>query len=82
MKFSFFNKTKKYIKLKLSYPNYKEVFKKIKNNSEKRIILIGTPIHGNLGDHLIASESINLLKDWGYNDFIEVPEFLYELFPY
>mgnify|MGYP000594556674 FL=1 len=53
-----------------------------KNNSEKRIILIGTPIHGNLGDHLIASESINLLKDWGYNDFIEVPEFLYELFPY
>lgn len=82
MKFSFFNKTKKYIKLKFSYPNYKEVFKKIKNNSEKRIILIGTPIHGNLGDHLIASESINLLKDWGYNDFIEVPEFLYELFPY
>ena len=81
MKFSFFNKTKKYIKLKLSYPDYKEV-KKIKNNSEKRIILIGTPIHGNLGDHLIASESINLLKDWGYNDFIEVPEFLYELFPY
>ena len=38
MKFSFFNKTKKYIKLKLSYPDYKEVFKKIKNNSEKRII--------------------------------------------
>ena len=31
---------------------------------------------------MIASESINLLKDWGYNDFIEVPEFLYELFPY
>ena len=82
MKFSFLNKAKKYIKLKLSYPGYKEVFKKIKNNSEKRIILIGTPIHGNLGDHLIASESINLLKDWGYNDFIEVPEFLYELFPY
>ena len=65
MKFSFLNKAKKYIKLKLSYPGYKEVFKKIKNNSEKRIILIGTPIHGNLGDHLIASESINLLKDWG-----------------
>ena len=63
MKFSFLNKTKKYIKLKLSYPGYREVFKKIKSNSGKRIILIGTPIHGNLGDHLIASESIKLLKD-------------------
>jgi hypothetical protein len=29
MKFSFLNKAKKYIKLKLSYPGYKEVFKKI-----------------------------------------------------
>ena len=37
MKFSFFNKTKKYIKLKLSYPDYKEVFKNKKNNSEKEL---------------------------------------------
>ena len=31
---------------------------------KKKLILIGTPVHGNLGDHLIAQEEKNFLQDY------------------
>ena len=34
----------------------------------KRAFLIGTPVHGNLGDHLIALEEIAFLKDY-FSDY-------------
>lgn len=45
------------------------------------VILIGTPIHRNLGDHLIAEVEFNLLKEI-YKDskIVEVPTEIYLLF--
>ena len=71
---------KKYIKLKGAYPHFSEIFLKLLKCEEKRAVLIGTPVHSNLGDHLIAKECIIFLKK-RYSSVIEVPEFVYELFP-
>jgi len=44
--------------------NYKTVINELKEeNNKKRIILIGTPEHGNLGDHLIAKGELEFLQD-------------------
>lgn len=45
---------KKYIKLQIGYPQHKSLFKTLKRKESSRAILIGTPIHGNLGDQLIG----------------------------
>ncbi|MBD5547214.1 MAG: hypothetical protein HDQ97_07435 [Lachnospiraceae bacterium] len=71
---------KKYIKLKVAYPHFAEIFFKLLKSEDKRAVLIGTPVHSNLGDHLIAKECMIFLKK-KYNFVIEVPEFVYELFP-
>lgn len=73
---------KKYIKLKLAFPEYSSIFYKLNNeNVGKRAIVFGTPVHSNLGDHLIAEECMWLANKLGYSDIIEIPEFIYELFP-
>ena len=38
--------------------------KKIKECTTPKILLIGTPIHGNLGDHLIAEQEKKFLNDY------------------
>lgn len=45
------------------WDNYKRkrYYNRVKN--EKKIVLIGTPEHGNLGDHLIANAEIRFLQD-------------------
>ncbi len=40
----------------------------MKDDKNKKIILIGTPAHGNLGDHAIAEEEKNFIKDY-FNDY-------------
>lgn len=71
---------KKYIKLQIGYPQHKSLFKTLKRKESSRAILIGTPIHGNLGDQLIAKECIKLVYSFGYKTVIEIPEFFYEIF--
>lgn len=39
----------------------------------KKCILFNTPVHCNLGDHLIASGAISFLKDMGIKNIFEVP---------
>lgn len=79
MKLKKINKIKKFLKLIYAYPDYIKLFKEIKIQTNKRCILIGTPIHGNLGDSLIAQQCIEFLKN-RYNYVLEIPEFFYEIF--
>lgn len=72
---------KKYIKLVFSVPQYPSILSNLKKHSNKRAVIIGAPIHGNLGDHLIASECLKYIEKRGFSDVVEIPEFLYELFP-
>lgn len=76
-----FDWIKKYIKLSIAYPDYGVVFKKLMAQGKKRAIFIGSPVHGNLGDQLIALECLDFIQDLGYEELIEIPEFVYELFP-
>jgi exopolysaccharide biosynthesis predicted pyruvyltransferase EpsI len=81
MKMTRINWIKKYIKLFISYGKYYELFDKTKDFDFSRAILIGSPVHNNLGDHLIAVESLKFIKSLGFKSLIEIPEFVYELFP-
>ena len=62
------------------YPNL--LFLKNKLHTKKPlVILIGTPIHRNLGDHLIAEVEFNLLKKIYINsEIVEIPTEIYLLF--
>ena len=73
------DKLKKYLKLVNAYPSYMQLFTKIKKESNNRCVLIGTPIHGNLGDSLIAQQCLVYLNR-KYDSVLEIPEFFYELF--
>lgn len=44
--------------------NLEENTKTNKKDKNKKIILIGTPAHGNLGDHAIAEEEKNFIKKY------------------
>lgn len=59
------------------YPNL--LFLKNKLHTKKPlVILIGTPIHRNLGDHLIAEVEFNLLKKIYINsEIVEIPTEIY-----
>ena len=48
------NILKEQIKLSVAYPGWRSAIKKLKSNKNKKIFLVGTPMHGNLGDHAIA----------------------------
>lgn len=80
MKLNNINRFKKYIKVMISMPNHNQLLNSINSNNEKKCILIGSPIHGNLGDSLIAIESLNLLKSISDRQVIDVPEYFYEIF--
>ena len=81
MKFKKFDLLKKYIKLLIAFPDYGKTLKELKKVDNPRVIYIGSPIHGNLGDHLITFGALDFFNDnFSFKNFIEVPEFLYELF--
>lgn len=61
---------------KINAENYiKKAFKKSKN---RRIVLIGSPIHGNLGDHAISIAEKRMLENLVDYDFIEIPGYYYK----
>ncbi|MBQ8279934.1 MAG: polysaccharide pyruvyl transferase family protein [Roseburia sp.] len=62
------NILKEKIKLQVAVPGWKRILRKMKSDQNKKIILIGTPVHGNLGDHAIAIEERNFFKD-NFDDY-------------
>lgn len=58
------NIVKEKIKLYASYPNWKLDLNKIRNYRKQKVFLIGTPVHGNLGDHAIAMQALYFLNDY------------------
>lgn len=62
------NILKEKIKLWVAQPDWNRYFKKIENTNNKKIILIGTPAHGNLGDHAIAEQEKEFFKDY-FSDY-------------
>lgn len=68
------NRTKEYIKLVYTCPNYKKILNDLKHNTNSRIILFGTPAHGNLGDQAIAISEMDYLRNIaGKRKVIEIP---------
>lgn len=70
------------IHLFLDYIYYNSVQKKLKRTcTTKRILIIGTPEHGNLGDHLIAEAELQFFDDH-FSDYtiIEITGPHYRLF--
>ncbi len=60
-------------KLYIAYPQWFFVLKKIQSIKQNRIFLIGTPVHGNLGDHAIAESEISFFNNFFPNyDIFEI----------
>lgn len=74
-------KIKEVINLQKYYKDWRKILKKVKHKNGKKIILIGTPIHGNLGDHAIAEEEKIFLKDY-FSEYylLEIVMPMYKLF--
>ena len=58
------NILKEQIKLSVAYPGWRSAIKKLKSNKNKKIFLVGTPMHGNLGDHAIAIQEQYFFEDF------------------
>lgn len=75
------SRIKEIIKLKYIYPEYHKIFKSLKNNYDSRIILFGTPAHGNLGDQAIAISELDFLQKISKNrEIIEIPMPLFKTY--
>lgn len=68
---------KEYIKLIYICPNFRTILNNL-NNTDGKIILFGTPAHGNLGDHAIAISELDFLKKTCERLVVEVPMPLYK----
>ncbi|RKI41969.1 hypothetical protein D7V86_08460 [bacterium D16-51] len=55
------NTVKEKVKLYLAYPAWHREMDRIKKSKKPRIFLVGTPVHGNLGDHAIAEKEKEFL---------------------
>lgn len=80
MNFSYYDKIKKFIKLMIGDPFCILRVFQLRKKENNRAVLIGTPIHGNLGDHLIAQQALKYIESLGYEKVIEITEFCYEIF--
>lgn len=64
--------------------NYLDSFKRkinnLKNNPSKYVILLGTPLHSNMGDHLIAESEVQYLNDKLKLDVLDVPTEMYQIY--
>lgn len=58
------NILKELIKLSIAYPGWYLEIKKLKKSQKKKILLFGTPMHGNLGDHAIAIQERYFFEDF------------------
>ena len=52
----------------------------LKNDPGKYVILFGTPIHSNMGDHLIADAEIRYLQDVLHLDVMDIPTEMYQIY--
>lgn len=83
MGISTIKKAKEHIKesIKLLYilPEYKLILEQYRKCKKRKIILIGSPAHGNLGDHAIAVSEINFIQDYKKDEVLfEIPTPLYK----
>ena len=70
---------KERIKLLYILPTYPKMLKQYKTCARRKIILIGTPAHGNLGDQAIAISEINFINDYKHDEALfEIPTPLYK----
>ena len=58
------NILKEYVKLQSANSKWYKTLKRMREDESPKIILIGTPVHGNLGDHAIAEEEKIFLNDF------------------
>ncbi len=73
------DKIKEYMKLIYICPGYFKILSSLKVDRAPRIVLIGTPAHGNLGDQAIAISEIDFLNKTAENStVIEIPMPLYK----
>lgn len=64
-----------------SDPKYSiKIYNNIKNINKNTAVIIGSPIHTNLGDHLITLSEIEFLKDAGFKEIIEIPTEMYQVY--
>ena len=73
------------IKARIKTGNYasklSERMQQLEKEKQKVSLLIGTPIHTNLGDHLIAMAEFRYLKSVGYSQkVVEIPTEMYQMF--
>lgn len=67
------NILKEKIKLSVAYPRWRGLLRKMKQEKKKKIVLIGTPMHGNLGDHAIAVQEQFFFHDYfGEYEYYEI----------
>lgn len=70
---------KESIKLFYTCPNYKDILNRLKKNRDSKIVLFGTPAHGNLGDQAIAISELQYLHEISKErEVIEIPMPLYK----
>ncbi|CUM97574.1 General stress protein 30 [Blautia hydrogenotrophica] len=61
--------------------NLTQRIRQLENENEKVTLIIGTPTHTNLGDHLITMAQFRYLEVLGYSQrIIEVPTEMYQIF--
>lgn len=62
------------IKLKLAYPNYQKVLLQLRQTSKRKWLIMGSPIHDNLGDHLITLSELDYLHSFSLDvEIFEIP---------
>lgn len=72
---------KEYVKLFYVLPTYKQTLEQYKTCSKRKIILIGTPAHGNLGDQAIAISELRFIHDFKQDEeLFEIPTPLYKTY--
>lgn len=75
------NKIKEFIKLVYTCPDYGKTLLRLKDDKLPKIVLFGTPVHGNLGDQAIAISELDFLKKWaGDRNIVEIPMPLYKTY--
>lgn len=58
-----------------------KIVNQLKKNTGVKFILLGTPLHGNLGDHAIVLKEYEFLKDnFPDMDIVEIPRYYFDLF--
>lgn len=73
------NAIKEYIKLLYTCPQYKKILDGLRKSRNSKIVLFGTPAHGNLGDQAIAISELAYLHDISNGrEVIEIPMPLYK----